>query len=207
MSNWGERFPFKTKWSDEAYFEILLEIEKEAKGSILDVGCGHGELVYFFQKKQRTVKGIDIKYCGTWKEYKINCEKQFLKKEKENQYDTVILNNVLEHIKNKKKVRQEIEKTLKPKGTIIIIVPTIKARLSNILNLPKFIYTGITGKGFQTSRWLLHAKEVYGNNCIKELIDYADWYGIISELFEIKKVIHLANRKQRMYICRVLKND
>ena len=95
------------------------------KGRVLDVGCGIGDFVKF---RKNTI-GIDIntemvEYCKmanlNVKEMEPNVipfpDKSF---------EGVVLDNVLEHIKNPQDLILEIKRVLKEKNTLIVGVPGI----------------------------------------------------------------------------------
>ena len=95
------------------------------KGRVLDVGCGIGDFVKF---RKNTI-GIDIntemvEYC---KMANLNVKKMepnvipFSDKS----FEGVVLDNVLEHIKNPQDLILEIKRVLKEKNTLIVGVPGI----------------------------------------------------------------------------------
>ena len=100
---------------------------------ILDVGCGTGETLSFLKKVKPNFKlyGIDSdpiavgfsksRNCGTV--YKSFAEKLPFP---DNYFDAVMFLDVLEHIKNQKKVLSESKRVLKRGGLIIITAPALK---------------------------------------------------------------------------------
>jgi len=110
------------------YHEFFVDnvIEQE---SILDIGCGNGDLSYDLSKKAKSVLGIDI--------LDKNIDKANSEYKKENlkfivgdavgydfgtQFDVIVLSNVLEHIDDRIKFLMKI-KVLAPK--ILVRVPMI----------------------------------------------------------------------------------
>lgn len=112
---------------------MLKKVLKECDGSLLDVGCGLGELLSLYLKdnQSKEVWGIDInQHCV---EYCCLKELPVIKGDAENipfyndNFDCVICSHVLEHLKNPDKAIKEMHRVLKPKGKLIIIVPTNKS--------------------------------------------------------------------------------
>ena len=107
-----------------------LNIINHKPKSILDFGCGGGEITNYYFKKGYHIIGIDIN------EEKINLAKKsfnlcnfvsyngFNLPFKKNTFDTIILNDVLEHIDYRTviKIFNEIKRVLKKKGIIYISV-------------------------------------------------------------------------------------
>ena len=97
-----------------------------AKGLTLDVGCGTGE----FLKVVKGSLGVDInEYCV------LHCQNAGLNVTQmeadvlpfENcLFETIVLENVLEHIEDPKYLLDEIHRVLKPMGRLIIGVPLQK---------------------------------------------------------------------------------
>jgi SAM-dependent methyltransferase len=92
-------------------------------GKTLDVGCGIGD----FLKFRRYTYGVDIdpnaiKYCkAKGLNVSLICNNKI--SFSDNFFDSVILDNVLEHIENPKPLLLEISRILKLKGILLIGVP------------------------------------------------------------------------------------
>jgi len=103
---------------------------------ILDIGCGAGEWTNHLNKiKENVVWGIDpsrdnINICVE-KNNKINyqiCSAEKMKF-KENFFDEIHMNEVLEHVDNLHLVLKKIKKILKPHGKLHISVPNKESEL------------------------------------------------------------------------------
>ena len=131
-----------TNDSSETYFEYLKSISalgliyrrhflyprlaKHCRGSTLDVGCGTGEFLKFMPG----ATGVDInEFCVSY------CEDSGLNAVKmdvnilpfcDASFESIILDNVLEHIGNPKKLLDEIHRVLQSPGRLIIGVPLKK---------------------------------------------------------------------------------
>ena len=107
-------------------FFLYPKFNKFFKGKLLDIGCGLGNLLKFYDNSV----GVDIN------EYNINyCKKNNLQVFKiendhlpflDNDFDSVIMDNVLEHIESPDKLIIQIKKILSKDGILIIGVPGIK---------------------------------------------------------------------------------
>ena len=99
---------------------------KSLRGLTLDVGCGIGDMLSF---RSKTI-GVDIN------QYNIDfCQRRNLDailitpetiRFDDNTFDSVLLDNVLEHIQSPDLLIQEIRRVLKPGGTFLVGVPGIE---------------------------------------------------------------------------------
>ena len=96
------------------------------KGYLLDVGCGIGEIISFYKNSM----GVDINnecvnYCKS-----LGLKAQTMKVDElpfENgKFDTLVFDNVLEHIENPAKIISEIYRVMKKDANLLISVPGIK---------------------------------------------------------------------------------
>lgn len=132
----------KHKKLDKIYFEYLSQrsflgkiyrnfilyprLNKYLKGKTLDIGCGIGDMLSY----RRNTIGLDINplnvnYC---KKKKLEA---FLMRKgripfKDRSFDSVLLDNVLEHIDSPALLFKEIKRVLKPDGILLIGVPGTK---------------------------------------------------------------------------------
>jgi SAM-dependent methyltransferase len=108
----------------------LKQFSKYLKGDILEVGCGIGT----FTKKLMefgSVTGIDIDKRNLKSAYQelgkrvgvgdIEKGRYFFKSKK---FDVIVCLNVLEHIKDDHTTLKNIQKLLKPKGVLVLLVPS-----------------------------------------------------------------------------------
>ncbi len=122
---------------------ILKEVEKRFEGnkniSLLDIGCGPGYFLRVAKEKGYTnLSGVEINKSAC--QYvndvvKIECHNKILEEIEfpENHFDVVILDQVLEHVEDPKKLIKSIFKILKPKGFLYIGVPNIDGIVMKIL--------------------------------------------------------------------------
>ena len=103
-------------------------IEKFLRGGrVLEIGCSTGLLLSIFKKKGWEVQGVEpsgIAYQLATKEGIPTKNTSFEKaKLKGNFYDLVVLNHVLEHMRDPRKVLEKVRRVLKKDGIVFIDVP------------------------------------------------------------------------------------
>ena len=127
------------------YFNNLFNpidkyIKKVEEGKVLDVGCAYGFVLQRFPASFQKF-GIDVS------EYAINVAKKRLPSAvfmvgnvenklpfKEDFFDIVILNDVLEHLGNPKAALENIHKVLKKDGVLYITTPNLNVVRKNIFS-------------------------------------------------------------------------
>jgi SAM-dependent methyltransferase len=105
-------------------FVLYPSVNSVLKGKVLDVGCGIGDFLAF--RKVNTV-GIDINplnvnYCKSNKQEAHVIDGSTYPFEKQS-FDSVILDNVLEHLVQPEITINEISRVLKSNGVLVIGVP------------------------------------------------------------------------------------
>lgn len=118
--------------SYETNYKKFFPSDKNSR--ILDIGCGMGHFLYYLKTKGYTnFNGIDlgkqqIAFCKKYID--INVEKadafEYLK-DKKNEFDVIIMNDVIEHIKkaNVVELLEYINNSLKEEGKVIIKTPNM----------------------------------------------------------------------------------
>jgi SAM-dependent methyltransferase len=107
------------------YFQDIIN---EAKGRVLDIGCGYGHYLLALKQKGIEVYGLEVNpicvevcnqaglnvFCGTLE--KANFSSEF--------FDVIILSQVIEHTSSPKETLTEIYRILKPGGKVLIYCPS-----------------------------------------------------------------------------------
>lgn len=106
---------------------ILHAKENDLEMNVLDLGCGHGELISMLKKEGFKVCGVDqsIERIRSLQKAGINCfcaniEDEFVCEDK---FDVIICQECLEHVVNPIRVLKKIYELLKSDGTVFITVP------------------------------------------------------------------------------------
>lgn len=94
--------------------------------SVLELGCGNGDLINEIADNNDLMRIVAIDYFNEPKN--LNKKIEFIKQDIENlnideYFDIIIINHVLEHIKNPLGLIEKIKKNLNKNGRILIVVP------------------------------------------------------------------------------------
>jgi len=122
---------FQKIWS-EAYKQndqnILSLLEQNTLAKVLDIGCGDGKKTIKFKSKigSNNITGVDgvkkrliaAKKCGVDKVFCFELENKWPLKN--DSFDVIISNQVIEHIANTDHFIKEIKRILKPKGYAVV---------------------------------------------------------------------------------------
>ncbi|MBQ2897510.1 MAG: class I SAM-dependent methyltransferase [Clostridia bacterium] len=134
------------------YLEYTDENEMFDEKNVLDIGCGAaGKSLYYLSKGATSVIGVDVveKYGVEAKQLqeKLNLEGfEFMCTDAanmpfaENTFDTVIMNDAMEHVAQPEMVLKEVYRVLKPSGKLYINFPPYNhpfgAHLSDAIGIP-----------------------------------------------------------------------
>ena len=110
-------------WKGLIYRRLLVYpiIRKYCNGKVLDVGCGMGQFVKYCKGS----KGVDVneecvEFCKKQKLDVIQMDYDKLPFS-DKSFDTLVLDNVIEHISDPFPLLRECGRVLKPMGTIIMM--------------------------------------------------------------------------------------
>lgn len=121
-----ENTPY-TKYPKKLAKYLFDSFDMKDKNSILEIGCGRGEMLSNFKELGLEVKGIDLspEAPSFQKDIEIkvgNVEENILPYP-DNSFDIVYSKSVLEHLNYPERYMKEAYRTLKPNGIIITLVP------------------------------------------------------------------------------------
>jgi len=112
-------------------YKKIISFLKPSTGSVLDIGCGTGDFLFYAKKNGWEVVGIDFdaNAIKTAKEiYKLdnvfNEElEEYYKKNKEKKFDLITFFDVFEHLDNHLEFIANVKRMLKPEGYIALSLP------------------------------------------------------------------------------------
>lgn len=123
----------KRSWRALIYRKFILYpfIKHKLKGNVLDLGCGIGDfLVACKRAVGADINPDNIKYCKSQQLIAVllsDNQYPFIN----NSFDSVLLDNVIEHIANPTEMLNEISRILKYGGQLMIGVPGVKGYASD----------------------------------------------------------------------------
>jgi len=130
------------------YYQALSCIENAKKGSLLDLACGDGTLTQNFVGAFEKIVGVDASLEHLIKARERNQSVTFYESlieefESNDQFDTVTMLNLLEHVESPKQILRKAASFLSPKGgRLIVHVPNAEAmnrkiavKMGTLLNL------------------------------------------------------------------------
>ena len=135
MKKFEEYFKYLSKRSklSKFYRSKLLypKLNKYLKGKTLDIGCGMGDYI----SSNKNAQGIDInpltvEYCKSIG-LNVSIQKENKIDFNSNHFDSILLDNVIEHIDKPQTLLSEIYRTLRKGGIFLIGVPGIKGYKSD----------------------------------------------------------------------------
>lgn len=142
FKNPGERFASQYSGAKKSYQFVKKYIDNK-KTKILEIGCGAGGILKYYQDKGFYVKGLDydnsqLNY-GISKGLNLTNNKHYKSTEK---FDLIILSHVLEHMSEPKKEIDKIKDFLSEDGIIYIEIPSIHSikNLNYNYNIKNFFH-------------------------------------------------------------------
>jgi SAM-dependent methyltransferase len=115
-------------------FESILHLLGSIGGRLaLDIGCGDGYQAGLLATKFESVVAVDITKAEVCQKLDLLSDARFLPFV-DSSFDMILLSNVLEHISDRQKVIKECLRALKDDGELVITVPSVLWKLTEILN-------------------------------------------------------------------------
>lgn len=115
-------------WKSLVYRKIFLypRIKRHLKGRLLDVGCGIGDFLSCWKESiGLDVNPYNVEYCNNNGLKAVLLQSEHYPFEAQT-FDSIVLDNVLEHIAQPDSMMNEISRILSLSGTFIIGVPGIR---------------------------------------------------------------------------------
>jgi len=125
----GKLYQFLRKINIRRKYNIVSELI--GTGKILDIGCGTGELLNYFQKQKWECLGVEPNaiarnFSKTHYHLKVE-EEQSLQNLQPSSFDIISMWHVLEHVSDINKRIDEVKRLLKNEGNLIIALPNLSS--------------------------------------------------------------------------------
>ena len=101
-----------------------------SRGKILDIGSGTGDFLYKFKKNNWETRGVEPNKKAresSIKKYNLNVDDSFIPENIKEKFDIISMWHVLEHIPDINKTIENINKSLKKDGKLIVAVPNLES--------------------------------------------------------------------------------
>lgn len=129
LEKMSKNWYLESNWSARRLQRELLLNEADEGHTILDIGSGMGRTIGQLKEQGKNVIGVDIDPELIEEAKRVNKGVKYIRADgsklpfKEGVFDEVILENVIEHIKNQKEVISETQRVLVEGGMLIISTP------------------------------------------------------------------------------------
>lgn len=173
-------------------FDILEKDFPEAKGRMLDVGCGLGTAMALFQDQGWEVQGIElapepVAFANKVFDFTVDQGDLPSASYPEASFDLIAFCGVLEHLHEPRTILQMVHRLLKPGGVILIIVQNMGSLGFKLFGrhwyaldpprhllgfTPKSLASLLQRTGFE-SRRILHSLGIQNAFALKESLVYA----------------------------------
>lgn len=129
------------KFVEPMYDEVINRIRELNPKSILDVGCGTGIVLSYFKDKGIELYGLDIsekmieearRNLGEGVQLKVGDSESM--PWEDNSFDIILCNASFHHYPNPKTALSEMNRLLKPNGTLIIGDPAAPVIIRQLIN-------------------------------------------------------------------------
>lgn len=190
-----DRFNSRFKSAQYKYDIIKKYLKNNIKNSVLEIGCGSGGILSFFQTKNYEVYGLDYQNDHLDYAKKKNITTFSNYKKINRKFDLIILSHVLEHLVSVDDVLTKCKNLLNDKGIIYIEVPSLESisehyhyEIKNFLHIAHV--THFTKKTFMNLINLKGFKIKYINSKIHAVIEpYNSENRIINNYNDTKKIL------------------
>jgi len=176
---------FRDNW-DDILFRERVDRHIGLYKKVLDIGAGAGRIELNFKGLASCVCGVDIDNRVLENPYLDEAKLGYAESipYKDNSFDIVICNNVLEHLRNPKEVFREIRRLLKKGGIFIMKTPNSYHYISILARLTPYwfhaFYNKIRGRAKEDT-----FPTFYRANSQKKIIYYGESTGFRIESIEL----------------------
>ncbi len=105
----------------------VMHLPASARGRLLEIGCGSGELIGFMKQKGWRVTGVDTDPVAVQKarsrRLPVFCGALEAAGFSSNDTDVIVMNHVIEHVPHPAQMLRECHRILKPGGRLMITTP------------------------------------------------------------------------------------
>jgi len=133
---------------DDLKLRIINKLVKFSNAKLLDIGCGEGFTLSYFSKNNWKVKGLDFSSFGC-ESMNVDQLKNLVAgniydslneiEEKDEKFDVIIMNNLLEHVLDPVKIVIQINALLNDNGVLVVQVPNDFSYFQQFLKEKKHI--------------------------------------------------------------------
>lgn len=171
---------FKKKYQKSMkIISVISEFKDLSKSGILDIGCGTGIITENLGKICKKVIGVDVENKRLIKEgYKFKLIKNEKLPFKDNTFDVVISNQIIEHVSNQEEHIKEIYRVLRNKGICYLATPNKYWPIEPHYHLP---FLGILPKGLAN----FYLKIFWNKNYNIKLLSYTQLINKLKKYFII----------------------
>lgn len=190
-SEYFDRVPLHTRLNED--LKVLDNIyDLKSEGKVLEVGCGNGFLLNLFKEKGYDCTGIEpspkaAKFAKD--NLDLNVLNQLLDKNTftDNQFDIILLMDVIEHLYNPNELIQICNKILKKDGILVILTGDISAINVKIWREKWYYFYSWEHISFFTKKSLLKLAELNGFSLIS-IKNISHFRGFLYNLYTL--IIH-----------------
>ena len=190
---------FISQFNNASYkYDIIKKyINKKFQNNLLEIGCGAGGILSFFQSKGFNCHGIDFEndhldYARN-KNIKVFSNIENIKEK----FDVIILSHVIEHLISVEEIFTQCKKLLNDNGLIYIEVPSLESinkhyysDLKNFLHIAHV--THFSEKTFMNFVKLHNFEILYLNKDIHSILKYKEQNEkIINNFADTKKILKM----------------
>jgi 2-polyprenyl-3-methyl-5-hydroxy-6-metoxy-1,4-benzoquinol methylase len=212
--------PEKNKKRIRKIISLIKKLNKNGK-KLLDIGSGDGEWLNIATKEKLICWGIEPSFplYQQLKAKKIGKRlfnltfEEFAKKFSQEKFDFIILNHVIEHVRNPKQWFYQIEKILKKNGVVYIETPNLQ---SHLFHYERKDYTFLTPPAhlwiFSSSSFETMTKK--SSLTIRKISTYSHpshFVGIIKRVLRRNQIyiqfVKKTNRNSYIVIKKLIKKD